>query len=43
MEAWKDERNLRIKYEARSSIEAFKLDINRIWRTWKNEYKRYIN
>jgi ribonuclease Z len=27
MEAWKDERNLRIKYEARSSIEAFKLDI----------------
>ena len=27
MEAWKDERNLRIKYEARSSIEAFTLDI----------------
>ena len=27
MNAWKDERNLRIKYEARSSIDAFKLDI----------------
>ena len=27
MNAWKDERNLRIKYEARSSVDAFKLDI----------------
>lgn len=27
MNAWKNERNLRIKYEARSSIDAFKLDI----------------
>ena len=27
MKAWEQERNLRIKYEARSSIEAFKLDI----------------
>jgi len=27
MKAWKDERNLRIKYESRSSINAFKLDI----------------
>ena len=27
MNAWKDERNLRIKYENRSSIAAFKLDI----------------
>ena len=27
MNAWKEERNLRIKYEARSSIKAFKLDI----------------
>ena len=27
MKAWEQERNLRIKYEARSSIDAFKLDI----------------
>lgn len=27
MDAWKTERNLRIKYEVRSSIDAFKLDI----------------
>ena len=27
MDAWKEERNLRIQYEARSSIDAFKLDI----------------
>ena len=27
MKAWKEERNLRIKYEARSSVEAFKLNI----------------
>ena len=27
MDAWKDERNLSIKYEARESINAFKLDI----------------
>ena len=27
MNAWKEERNLRIKYEARSSTDAFKLDI----------------
>ena len=27
MNAWRNERNLRIKYEARSSIDAFKLDI----------------
>ena len=27
MDAWKDERNMRIKYEARESINAFKLDI----------------
>ena len=33
MNAWKDERNLRIKYEARSSINAFKLDIK--------EFKEY--
>ena len=27
MNAWKDERDLRIKYEARSSIKAFKIVI----------------
>ena len=33
MDAWKEERNLRIKYEARASIDAFKLDIK--------EFKKY--
>ena len=33
MNAWKEERNLRIKYEERASIEAFKLDIK--------EFKEY--
>ena len=33
MRAWKDERNLRIQYEVRSSIDAFKLDIT--------EFKEY--
>jgi ribonuclease Z len=33
MQAWKDERNLRIKYEERASIDAFKLDIK--------EFKNY--
>jgi ribonuclease Z len=42
MNAWKDERNLRIKYEARSSTDAFKLDIKEFGEYGKIKIKDII-
>jgi len=39
MNAWKDERNLRIKYELRNSIQAFKLDIHEFSKYGKINFK----
>ena len=42
MTAWREERNLRIKYESRSSIEAFKLDITEFEDFGKIKIKDFV-